>query len=195
MCMTSRVGIGRTFCTDFWISSWNKSLWSSYHAVVPQLFLLNFAFCNAINFGRFGTVVICLFLTNRRRWAIKESVRCWTPNPTVGFLDSFFPFCSYCLFQQSVSLQVFHLRTIIAGKHMLLQKEIGFPSISQCVCANAHTVARPSSKASQPVTHVKAEPHGYAQGCSWNLHHPAIYFDSPIACLLSLDQYVWFLTW
>ncbi len=79
---------------------------------------------------------------------------------------------------------------------MLLQKEIGFPSISQCACcrlyegANAHTVARPSSKASQPVTNVKAEPHGYAQGCSWNLHHPAIYFHSPIACLLSLDQYV-----
>jgi len=78
---------------------------------------------------------------------------------------------------------------------MLLQKEIGFPSISQCACANAHTVARPRSEASQPVTHVKAEPHGYAQGCSWNLHHPAIYFHSPIASLLSLDQYVWFLTW
>jgi hypothetical protein len=79
---------------------------------------------------------------------------------------------------------------------MLLLKEIGFPSISQCACgrlnegANAHMVARPSSKASQPVTNVKAEPHGYAQGCSWNLHHPAIYFHSPIACLLSFDQYV-----
>ncbi len=80
---------------------------------------------------------------------------------------------------------------------MLLLKEIGFPSISQCACcrlnegANAHMVAsRPSSKASQPVTNVKAEPHGYAQGCSWNLQHPAIYFHSPIGCLLSFDQYV-----
>jgi hypothetical protein len=79
---------------------------------------------------------------------------------------------------------------------MLLQKEIGFPSISQCACcrfydgANAHEVARPSSKACQPVTNVKAEPHCYAEGCSWNLHHPAIYFHSPIACLLSLNQYV-----
>ncbi len=79
---------------------------------------------------------------------------------------------------------------------MLPQKEIGFPSISQRACcrlyegANAHTVARPSSKARQPVTKVKAEPHGYAQGCSWNLHHPAIYFHSPIACLLSFHQYV-----
>ncbi len=79
---------------------------------------------------------------------------------------------------------------------MLIWKEIGFPSISQCACctlyagANAHTVPRPSSKACQPVTNVKAEPHDYAQGSSWNLSHPAIYFYSPIACLLSLDQYV-----
>jgi hypothetical protein len=55
---------------------------------------------------------------------------------------------------------------------MLLWKKIGFPSISQRACyklyegANAHTVARTSSKACQPVTNVKAEPHGYAQGCS-----------------------------
>ncbi len=43
-----------------------------YHAIVPQLFLLKF--CNTINFGRFRTVVICLFLTNIRRWGRKESV-------------------------------------------------------------------------------------------------------------------------
>jgi hypothetical protein len=55
---------------------------------------------------------------------------------------------------------------------------------------NAHMVARPSIKSCQLVTNVKAEPHGYAQGCSWNLPHPAIYFHSIIARLLSFNQYV-----
>ncbi len=77
---------------------------------------------------------------------------------------------------------------------MLLWKKIGFPSVSQCACCrlnegiNAHTVARPNSKAHQPVINVKAEPHGSAQGCSWNLQHPAIYFHFLIACLLTFHQ-------
>ncbi len=77
----------------------------------------------------------------------------------------------------------------------------GFPRISQCACcrlyegANAYTIAKPNNKVRQPMINVKAEPHGYAHGCSWNLHHPTIYFHSPIACLLTFDQYVNFLTW
>jgi hypothetical protein len=87
-----------------------------------------------------------------------------------------------------------NLEQSIAGKHMLLWKKNGFPSIFQCAyCrvnegANAHMVARPNSKAHQPVISMKAEPHGSAQGCSWNLHQSAIYFHFLIACLLTFHQ-------